>query len=389
MTPQELSAYRAKLFRDASAWKKPDRIPHMSYFVTWKILDAGYKLSEAMSDWDIMEKVVREHQEKYQFDAMLEMGVRNPIQISRALGGKSYIINDEAGTVNFLDHAICEHDELPELTQDIRKFFWEKGMARKYACWADKSVTLEQLQKALDEQNKFMSFYFKITKIMKEEYGLPSVSSKNPGEMGIEFIFNTIRGIRGLAIDMRKSPEKLKDAIEMLNERYFYPSLEALRAMPDGPDESTCFDASFFMLTHTIMNPKQFEEYLWPNIKKVLDLLLEKKKTIRLFLEGSSKRAWPYLKDYPKGFIILHPEQDDVFEVRKELPNIAILGGMPVSLLGSGSKQQCVERAKALCDELGKDGGFMLSQDKMVSFRNDANPENVKAVCDFMLDYRP
>ena len=42
---------------------------------------------------------------------------------------------------------------------------------------------------------------------------------------------------------------------------------------------------------------------------------------------------------------------------------------------------------KRLFDELGKDGGFMLTQDKMVSFRNDANPENVKAVCDFVREY--
>ena len=83
----------------------------------------------------------------------------------------------------------------------------------------------------------------------------------------------------------------------------------------------------------------------------------------------------------------MHPEQDDVFELRKELPNVAILGGMPVSLLGTGTKEQCLDRVKWLFEELGKEGGFMLTQDKMVSFRNDANPENVKAVCKFVREY--
>ena len=96
-----------------------------------------------------------------------------------------------------------------------------------------------------------------------------------------------------------------------------------------------------------------------------------------------------YLKDYPKGIITMHPEQDDVFELRKELPNCAILGGMPVSLLGNGTVKECVDYTKRLCDELGHDGGFILCQDKMVSFRNDAKPENVKAVCDFVREYRP
>ena len=41
-----------------------------------------------------------------------------------------------------------------------------------------------------------------------------------------------------------------------------------------------------------------------------------------------------------------------------------------------------------LCDELGKDGGFILSEGKMLSYRNDAKRENYKAVCDFVANYR-
>ena len=103
MTPKELEQYRLKLIRDASSMeRKPDRVPHVSFFVTWKILDSGYKLSEAMNNYDIMGKVVREHQEKYGFDAIFEYGGRNAIRIPAALGGTSYVINDEAGTVNYL-----------------------------------------------------------------------------------------------------------------------------------------------------------------------------------------------------------------------------------------------------------------------------------------------
>ena len=51
MTPQELEKYRLKLIRDASSMQvKPERVPHVSFFVTWKILDSQYKLSEAMND---------------------------------------------------------------------------------------------------------------------------------------------------------------------------------------------------------------------------------------------------------------------------------------------------------------------------------------------------
>ena len=75
--------------------------------------------------------------------------------------------------------------------------------------------------------------------------------------------------------------------------------------------------------------------------------------------------------------------------MRKELPNCAILGGMTVELLGRATPEECVERAKALVDGLGAlDGGFVLCQDKMGTFKADARPENLKAVSEFIVNYR-
>jgi hypothetical protein len=37
-----------------------------------------------------------------------------------------------------------------------------------------------------------------------------------------------------------------------------------------------------------------------------------------------------------------------------------------------------------LCDRLGRDGGFILSEGKMLSYRNDAYSANYRAICDFM-----
>lgn len=391
MTSQELRQYRTKLFRDASMMRsKPDRIPNLSFFVTWKILDAGYKLSEAMNDYTIMEKVVREHQEKYEFDAIFEHGVRNVIRLPLALGGLTYQINDEAGVISYPDNALCEFDELDELIDNPNKFFWEKGMAKKFPMWADKTVRVEDMQNVIKEFGAFSMYNMKMLGAMKDEYGLPTLTAPgNPPYFGVDFLFNTILGIKGLSIAMRKDPAKVDAAIESLNQLYFYPSLKALEAAPDGPFADACFDMDITLLCHNIMNQKQFERFLWPNLKLMLDTLAKKGKTVRLFMEGSTERFWDYFKDYPAGVITMHPEQDDVFKMRKELPNVAILGGMPVQLLGSGTKEQCLDRTKRLCDELGKDGGFIFSEDKMVSFRNDANPENVKAVCDFLREYRP
>ena len=137
------------------------------------------------------------------------------------------------------------------------------------------------------------------------------------------------------------------------------------------------------------LNRRQFERWLWPDLRAQLDLLNEKDMTVRLFMEGSSKPFWDHFADYKKGVITMHPEADDPFEMRKALPNCAILGGMPVELLGRGTPEECVARAKALVDGLGGlEGGLVLSQDKMGTFKTDADPANLKAVSEFIVNYR-
>lgn len=390
MTNEERRQERTKLIREASMFQsKPERVPHISFFVTWKILDYGCKLSEAMNDYDLMEKVCRQHQELYNFDAIFELGARNAIRIPNALGGTTYQVNDEAGTVTYIDTPICYSGELDELAADPNKFFWEKGMARKYKCWEDKTVTLERMQDVMNEQNKFIGYYQRILKVMTEEYGMPSFTAPNGFcYCGLDFLFNSILGIKGLSIEMRKNPTKVEDCIAALNATMFEPGLAALQNAPDGPNMDYCFDYDITMLVHTILNRKQFERFLWPDFGRVLDALRDRHKTLRLFMEGSAKPFWEYFQDYPKGMITMHPEQDDVFEVRKALPNCAINGGMPVNLLGNGTPQECVDRVKLCVDELGRDGGFLLCQDKMVSFRNDATRENVLAVSEFIQNYR-
>ena len=104
MTNQELEKYRIQLFRDAAGMeKKPDRTPLVSFFVTWKILDSPYKLTEAMNDYDKMEQVVRHHQEAYGFDTMFDFGTRNPYRVAQAMSSPTYIVDDEAECVSVRD----------------------------------------------------------------------------------------------------------------------------------------------------------------------------------------------------------------------------------------------------------------------------------------------
>ena len=97
--------------------------------------------------------------------------------------------------------------------------------------------------------------------------------------------------------------------------------------------------------------------------------------------------SYDYFRDYKKGTLTFHVEQDDPYEFRKELSNVALMGGLSTVMLAEASSEECVNEAKRLCDELGG-GGFIISENKMMSYRNDCSSENYLAVCNFLKDYR-
>jgi len=198
-------------------------------------------------------------------------------------------------------------------------------------------------------------------------------------------LMNWLRGIRGLSHDMRKMPEKMKEVVTAMDARGLDPWCESIKTAPKDPD--TAFDVRTAVMAHNLLSPKQFEDYYWPSLKKILDATVEGGKLAYLYIQGSFKRFWDYLKDYPKGHFAIYTELDDVYEMRRALPNITAAGGIPVSMLGNASKEACVAYVRRLVEELGADGGFILSEDKMVSFPHDARPENLRAVCDFIQTY--
>lgn len=388
MTPQELKQNRIKLFKDCAAWRKPERVPFLANIVTWKIIDSGYKFSEALYDYDIMTKCVTNFLDKYNVDVLTDTGVRNPMRIPSSIGESSYYIDDEREVLGVHAYSLCESKELKELSQDTEKFVWEKMLPRKYPNF--KQLTTADFQRALDEQVAFNNYTFGITKIVREQYGLPALTSMKCGfpSAGVEEMFSMVRGIRGLALDMRRNPDDLMACVNAYNAG-IESSIQKVLASEEGPDNDACFDLGIMLLAHTVMSEAQWEKYYWPVLERLLDACALKKKSVRLTCEGALGRFFKYFEKYPKGVLTLNLDEDDVLEARKALPNACIAGGLTANMLGRGTKEDCINRLKFLYDEMdAKNGGFILTTDKFISYRNDANPENLKAVCDFVTEYR-
>ncbi len=389
MNTKQLKQQRVQLFRDAANFKKTGRIPHFANVVTWKVFDAGYTLDKAMTNFAVLEESVVKFLGRYPVDGLMDVGIRNQFTVTEAFGTQGYYYYTE-DVVGIHDHAHCTVDTLQAYLDDPQKYAWEVILPKKYGeSWEEKGK--EVWKKTFAEYMKYMKYILHMASVTGKGYGLPSLSPNNPAMgaivLGIEELFSNLLGIQQLSVAMRRSPDKIEAFIDRWDEERIQPAIEKIKNSK-GPNYKYCFDSSLLMLAHNIMNPKQFERFYWPHMKQLLDAYAEKGMNVRIFTEGSILRFADYFKDYPKGTLTFHLEQDDPFEFRKALPNVAIMGGLTTDLLSGGTKEECVAYTKRLCDELGKDGGFILSENKMLSYRNDADRENYKAVCDFVSNYR-
>lgn len=363
--------------------EKPDRVPNLSYFVTWPFFDAGYTLKEAVCDYDKIERAISKHCTDYDWDGIYCYGTRNPYRVTQRFGTEYYQITDEA--INIGAYQLLTHEELKELADDPMKTIWTRCMPRKFPAFC-KDMPLKTMQSVADERLLFNQFSAKMGKKVREEFGYPDLQDNSLGFMyfGYEYLFSMTRGIRGFSTDMRQDPALLKQAAQALDQLWAEPSLKRLENSAPGHCPTSVWDVQICLLAPTVMNRRQYEYFYVPILRRICDACARKGKNIRIMYEGDTERFLPYYTDYPKGMITFMVEQDDLFKLKREYPQFSWCGGMPVSLLGNGTQKQVVDYARRLVNEVGGDGGFVISLDKMASFRTDATRENVKAYCDFI-----
>ncbi|MFZ7134638.1 MAG: uroporphyrinogen decarboxylase family protein [Eubacteriales bacterium] len=383
---------RLQIFNEAAGIKRVKRIPFVANIFNWVAYDSPYKLTELLNDPKKITESFLLLEEKYQFDALFFSSLpTNYIRITDPLGGATgHVIDDETNSVQVKDISFMNYDELEEFADNPIVFSWTKLMLRKFPLLNSEGAIAKLKQSMLNMLEYFQADDLTI-KILKEKYQVPNFIT--PGAimssaiLPIEQLYTTYRGIKNTAIDMRKDPIKYKEILIKLEKYYVDPYLKAVGASEYGSTPDAILDTSIALLSHNMMNVKQFEMFLWPHLKMMIDAAAAKGKVIIIYAEGEIMRFIDYFQEIPKGTVILYSENDNIFELKKKLPNICLFGGMPCYMLGRSSKETCVDYAKKLIDELGRDGGYVFSQDKMISFASDCKPENLKAVSELVLTY--
>jgi hypothetical protein len=195
-----------------------------------------------------------------------------------------------------------------------------------------------------------------------------------------DVISDTLRGMRGISIDMFRQPDKLLEAIEIITPVQIASAISGAKRSGNS---------RVLMAIHrgsdAFMSNKQFEKFYWPSFKKLMLALIDEGLTPCPFFEGNCTSRLEFLKDLPKGKILGWFDITDIFAAKKVLGNTMCISGMfPVSLLQLGTPEKIKEYTRKLIDVLGKDGGFIMGPR---SAMDETDPALVKIWVDYTKEY--
>ncbi len=388
LTGNELFNYKIKLIRDAQGWKKPDRTPFNSNMFTWMFHEAGYTTAQATRDYDIIEKCMVRYVTKYKVDMINagNSGFRNAFLVMDSLGSGSSYSDKESQNLNAVIEDVFTPDDYDAVKENFQKAIWERALFRRYP--AASAYSPEKFAEAVKTLYDLNEARARIDTRMRDEFGIVCERSWLNFFPGYEYFFKYFRGIKGVAMDLRRCPEKLYEVSDAIDEVNVKNCEDFLFREADGINWNEPYDVMIGMLGHTILNRKQFDRLWIPSTKKVLDCCEKHGKQVWFFSEGSWGRFGDFFNEYKKGTCNMMAEDDDPFEMRAKYPNLCLNGGLSVDMMGHGTPEECVEMAKKAINELGCDGGLILAPNKMVSYAYDMKAENLKAVGDFVFEYK-
>ncbi len=234
------------------------------------------------------------------------------------------------------------------------------------------------LLEAGDEALKWIGVIAAFGKEMPEA-GFPPYqagASKAP----FDVIGDTLRGTRGIMLDMYRQPDKLLQAMEAITPMMIQMGVGAAKEAGNP---------LIFMPLHKgadgFLSDEQFKKFYWPSLRKVIMGLVDEGVVPFVWAEGGYNSRLEVIRDLPKGKTAWLFDLTDMAKAKKALDGVAcVAGNMPMDLLTLGTTQQVKDHAKKLIDTCGKGGGYIMANG---AFFDKVRWENLKAIVDTVKEY--
>ena len=406
------AAYRERvsLIKDAIQMKKvPDRIPICPSAGFFPIQYAGVSMFDAMYDYDTLTEAWRKYCDDFTPDAY---NAPMPVVPGRPLDILDFKLCKWPGRgvskkqeYQYVEEEFMKADEYQDLIDDPTGYFLSTYFPRIFGALkpfeklpllppineipcippalipfgtAEVHAALNALMEAGQETLRWLEAVRNLNKTIMGK-GYPAFSggfTKAP----FDVIGDTLRGTRGIMLDIYRHPEELKEACERLTPFMVKSGVASSKAaghiMPFIPLHK---GADGFM------SEEQFQTFYWPTLRKLIIGLINEGCVPQLFAEGGYNQRLEIICDVPKGKTVWWFDLTDMRQAKKTVGQVACLAGnVPLSLLCTATPEKVRAYCKDLMDTAGKDGGFLFSTGAGMQ---GAKVENVKAMLDFAKQY--
>lgn len=237
---------------------------------------------------------------------------------------------------------------------------------------------LDALRKVSEESIKIATYSRAFAAHSKEE-GFPMEAS-SATQAPFDFLADFFRGTKGILLDMYRRPDVVIKACEKV--------LPFLLERAIAPAKASGNPRVFIPLhkgSDGALSREQYLKFYWPTLRELMLALIDEGLYPCPFFEGEYTSRLDIIKDMPAGKCCYKFESVDMIKARKVLgEGIAIRGGVPASLLVTGTPELVREHVRNLLETVGKKGPFIVDAG---SGLDDAKVENVRALFDGVKEF--
>ncbi|MBS7642952.1 MAG: uroporphyrinogen decarboxylase family protein [Candidatus Bathyarchaeia archaeon] len=195
----------------------------------------------------------------------------------------------------------------------------------------------------------------------------------------LDFIGDFLRYPTGALLDVRRYPDRVKQACEAL----VNPIIKiGLSLKPAGAKYA-------FIPLHLneYLSPKLYSEFYWPTLRKIIEMLYDQGIKSLVFFEGWHDIHLETILDLPRGWGVAYFEKTDVRKAKKILEgHTCIMGGIPPSMLLQETPDKIKEYVRSLLEEMKPGGGFILAPG-VADIPKETPSENIKALIEAVEEY--
>lgn len=374
-----LTQERNQLFADVYEGRIPKRVPVLAMLtIEFAIQYAGKDLVEAQWHTAMQEEICDKVCHDFPADTYPLANLRFP-SVYTLLGARNFVM----GSNGFIQHPEVEglaFEEYDALLASPYDCIVEKVLPKLYKeLDTDSTKKAFTLAKAFRAYNDEIATMMMISTKLTEKYGYADIPfMAGMCEAPFDFLADQLRGFKGISLDVRRIPDKVEAAVEALT------PLMIKMGMPPFPSP---YGATFIPLHMApYLRTKDFAKLYWPTFKKVVEGLKAAGVTSFIFAEQDWMRYLDYLYELPENTRIMFEFGDPKLAKEKLGKKHVITGFYPLSLLKTGTKEQCIDKAKELLDILAPGGKYVFSLDKAPVTLDSCNPENLRAVWEYVMN---